>query len=402
MVPAFAEPCQPSSDSPTMSRGGEPQFGPSELMHFVRTLFITSILAASSLFGPRAVGADLDFNRDVRPILSNACFRCHGPDPEHREAGLRLDTFEDATADRSGSPAIKPGEPDGSEMVRRVTSSDPDSVMPPTDSGLVLKPEQIALFREWIRQGARYQPHWAFSPIVRPAEPQVQHSEWVRNPLDRFVLAKLEAAALKPSPPADPPTLVRRVYLDLLGLPPTLDEADAFLNDPAADAYERLIDRVLASEHYGERWGRYWLDQARYADTNGYSIDSERSIWPYRDWVIQALNGDLPFDQFTIDQLAGDLLPNPTKEQRIATGFHRNTLVNQEGGTDARTVPQRGGRGPCQHNRGGVAWTNHRLRSVPPSQVRSDQPARLLPVVRVFQQRSRCEQRHTDIVPAQP
>jgi hypothetical protein len=304
-------------------------------MNFVRTLVITSVFATACPVGPVAVAADLDFNRDIRPILSNTCFRCHGPDPEHREAGLRLDTFEAATADESSSPAIKPGDPDGSEMIRRISSTDSDSLMPPPDSGLVLKPEQIALFGEWIRQGARYQPHWAFSPIVRPAEPQVQHGDWVRNPIDRFVRAKLEAATLPPSPPADPRTLVRRVYLDLLGLPPTLEEADAFVNDTAPDAYERLVDRVLASEHYGERWGRYWLDQARYADTNGYSIDSERSIWPYRDWVIRALNRDLPFDQFTVEQLAGDLLPNPTTKQRIASGFHRNTLVNQEGGTDA-------------------------------------------------------------------
>ncbi len=307
----------------------------SEIMNFVRILFITSIFAAACSGGSIAAAADLDFNRDIRPILSNTCFRCHGPDPEHREGGLRLDTSEAATAEGSRSPAIKPGDPDGSEMIRRITSADPDSLMPPPDSGLVLKPEQIALFGEWIRQGARYQPHWAFSPIVRPIEPQVQRGDWVRNPIDRFILARIEAATLPPSPPADPPTLVRRVYLDLLGLPPTREEADAFLNDKSADAYERLVERVLASEHYGERWGRYWLDQARYADTNGYSIDSERSIWPYRDWAIGALNRDLPFDQFTIEQLAGDLLPNPTTEQRIATGFHRNTLVNQEGGTDA-------------------------------------------------------------------
>jgi hypothetical protein len=304
-------------------------------MNLVRNLFITNIFAAACSGGLIAAAADLDFNRDIRPMLSNTCFRCHGPDPEHREGGLRLDTFEDATAEGSNSPAIKPGDPDGSEMIRRMTSADSDSLMPPPDSGLVLKPEQIALFGEWIGQGARYRPHWAFSPIVRPAEPRVQHGDWVRNPIDRFVLARLEAAALQPSPPADPPTLVRRVYLDLLGLPPTPEEADAFFADTGPDAYERLVDRVLASEHYGERWGRYWLDQARYADTNGYSIDSERSIWPYRDWVIRAVNRDLPFDQFTIEQLAGDLLPNPTREQRIATGFHRNTLVNQEGGTDA-------------------------------------------------------------------
>jgi hypothetical protein len=314
---------------------GKIEFCTSEpLMNCVRAFFITGILTAANLGGATAAGADVDFNRDIRPILSNTCFKCHGPDPEHRQGDLRLDTFEDATADRSGSQAIKAGHPDSSEAIRRMISSDPDVVMPPPDSGRTLKPEQIELLRQWIRQGARYQAHWAFTPIVRPAVPEVRQSDWVRNPIDRFILARLEAAGVQPSPPAEPGTLVRRAYLDLLGLPPSLEEADAFLEDPAADAYERLADRVLANAHYGERWGRYWLDQARYADTNGYSIDSERSIWPYRDWVINALNRDLPFDQFTIEQLAGDLLPAATAEQRTATGFHRNTLVNQEGGTD--------------------------------------------------------------------
>ncbi len=291
--------------------------------------------AVAGLFSSLAIGADLEFNRDIRPILSNACFKCHGPDPERRQGDLRLDTAEDATANRGGSPAIKPGEPDGSEVVRRVTSTDADSLMPPADSGLALKPEQVETLREWIRQGARYQQHWALAPIQRPALPPVQQADWVRNPIDQFVLARLEAANLAPSPQADPYTLIRRLYLDLLGLPPSLDQIDAFVNDPAADAFERLADRVLASPHYGERWGRHWLDQARYADTNGYTIDSDRSLWPYRDWVINALNRDLPFDRFTIEQLAGDLLPEATRDQRIATGFHRNTLVNQEGGTDA-------------------------------------------------------------------
>jgi len=302
-------------------------------MRRVSVFLIASLLTGADLAG--ATGETLDFSRDIRPLLSNICFRCHGPDAEHREGDLRLDTYQDATADRGGAPAIKPGDPDGSELVRRVTSSDPDSVMPPGDSGLVLTPAQIELLGRWIRQGASYQPHWAFGPIVRPAMPHVRGDDWARNPIDRFVLARLEAAGIQPSPPADPHTLLRRVYLDLIGLPPALEEVEAFLADTAADAYEQLIDRLLATPHYGERWGRHWLDQARYADTNGYTIDSERSMWPYRDWVIHALNRDLPFDQFTIEQLAGDLLPEATADQRIATGFHRNTLVNQEGGTDA-------------------------------------------------------------------
>ncbi len=278
--------------------------------------------------------AEVDFNRDIRPVLSNNCFKCHGPDEEQREADLRLDSAEGATADLGGYRAIEPGDPDASEAIIRVITDDVDLLMPPADSGLKLTEQQIDSMRQWVRLGAKYEQHWAFTPIVRPPLPAVKCADWVRNPIDQFVLAALEAGGIDPSPEADRRALVRRVYLDLLGLPPSLEELDALLDDESADAYGRMVDRVLASPHYGERWGRYWLDQARYADTNGYTIDSQRSISPYRDWVIDALNRDLPFDQFTIQQLAGDLLEGATPQQVIATGFHRNTLVNQEGGAD--------------------------------------------------------------------
>ena len=296
---------------------------------FVCLQVCLAIAAASS------DGAEVDFQRDVRPTLSNHCFKCHGPDEGTREADLRLDTAEAATADRGGYQAIVPGDAAASAIIERMETDDADLRMPPDDSGLTLTPAQIALVRRWIDGGAVYQPHWAFRPITRPALPQPNANDWVRNPIDAFVLSRQQAAGIQPSPEADRQTLIRRVFLDLLGLPPAPEQVDAFLRDQAPDAFERLVDSTLASPRYGERWARHWLDQARYADTNGYTVDSERSIWPYRDWVIKALNRDLPFDRFTIEQLAGDLLPNPTQDQLIATGFHRNTLVNQEGGVDA-------------------------------------------------------------------
>ena len=282
-------------------------------------------------------GADVtvDFTRDVRPILSNTCFKCHGPDDEAREADLRLDTLDGATRDLGGYQAITPGDPDSSEAVVRMLEEDESMHMPPPDSGLELTPAQVKTLIRWIRQGAKYDRHWAFRPISRPDTPAVRDATWCRNTIDHFVLARLEAAGTVPSPEADRRTLIRRVYLDLLGLPPTPKEVRQFLQDDTPAAYEKVVEQALASPHYGERWGRHWLDHARYADTNGYTIDSERTIWPYRDWVISAMNRDLPFDQFTIEQLAGDLLPEPTMDQLVATGFHRNTLVNQEGGVDA-------------------------------------------------------------------
>mgnify|MGYP001270424558 CR=1 FL=1 len=275
----------------------------------------------------------VDFNRDVRPILSNKCFKCHGPDEAKREAELRLDTREGAVADRGGYCAVDPQNPSASALLTRINSTADAERMPPPDSGLQLTDQQKALLHKWIEQGAIFEPHWAFKTLRRPVTPQV-NSSWTHNEIDAFVLEVLTHRNLAPSPEAGPHTLIRRVYLDVLDLLPTPAEVDAFVDDKSPDAYQRMVDRALASPHYGERWGRHWLDQARYADTNGYSVDAERTMWPYRDWVIQALNDDMPFDQFTIEQLAGDLLPNASKEQLIATGFHRNTLINEEGGTD--------------------------------------------------------------------
>jgi hypothetical protein len=283
---------------------------------------------------PAAV-ANVDFTREARPILASHCFKCHGQDEGARKAKLRLDVREVALQPaKSGELAIVPGKPDQSELVRRIFSSDEDELMPPPGAKNPLTPADKEVLKRWIAQGAEYKPHWAFIAPKQSPLPQVHDKSWPQNPIDAFVLARLEQENLKPSPRADKFSLVRRVYLDLIGLPPTPEQADAFVNDPAPDAYEKLVDALLASPHYGERWARRWLDLARYADSNGYEKDRPRSIWPWRDWVINALNADMPFDEFTIEQLAGDLLPNATRDQIIATGFHRNTMLNEEGGTD--------------------------------------------------------------------
>ena len=279
--------------------------------------------AASETDGASA--AAVDFRRDVRPILSNHCFKCHGPDEATREAGLRLDTEEGATEDLGGYQAIVPGDSGASELVARLLSDDEDLRMPPPDSGLELSADQIATLRRWIDTGAAYQPHWAFVPPGRPESVSIDAS------IDR----QLTAIGLRRSPPADRPTLLRRLHIDLLGVAPPPRLLDDFLADESPDAYRRLVDRLLADPQFGEKWGRHWLDQARYADSHGYTIDSPRTMWPYRDWVIDAINRDLSFDRFTIEQLAGDLLPDAGLSQQVATGFHRNTLINQEGGTDA-------------------------------------------------------------------
>jgi len=277
------------------------------------------------------------FNRDIRPVLAENCFECHGPDNASRKAGLRLDQRESAlTGGKSKAPAIVPGNPTQSELVRRITTRDEDDAMPPSKSGKKLSAAQIALLREWIQQGAKWEGHWAFEKPILPAVPGI-HGAKSRSPhpIDAFVRSRLNAAGLKPSPEADRRTLVRRLSLDLLGLPPSLEEAEAFVDDTRLDAYEQLVDRLLASPHFGERWGRHWLDLARYADSDGYEKDAPRPhAWLYRDWVIDAVNRDLPFDQFTIEQLAGDLLPDASEAQRVATGFHRQTLINKEGGVD--------------------------------------------------------------------
>lgn len=279
----------------------------------------------------QAEDQEIEFGRDIRPILSNHCFQCHGADEETREAGLRLDVR--ASALEAG--AIQLTSPGESELLKRVHSRDQFETMPPPEANKPLTDSQVKLLERWIQQGANYSEHWAFQTVERPQVPPEIKNEWCRNEIDAFVLQKLQKAGFVPSPEAQKTTLIRRVYQDLLGLLPSPEEVDQFLQDQSPDAYSKLVDRLLSSPHYGERWGRHWLDQARYADSNGYTIDGPRVMWPYRDWVISALNRDLPFDQFTIEQLAGDLLPNPTKDQLVATAFHRNTMINQEGGVKA-------------------------------------------------------------------
>lgn len=274
------------------------------------------------------------FNRDVRPILSDNCFACHGFDSKNRKADLRLDTHEGATANNDGVTAIVPGNINKSALWKVINSTDADVVMPPPETHKKLSSEQKKTLRKWIEQGAPYEKHWSFVPPTVQELPKVKQGDWPRHPLDHFILAKLESKKLKPSPEAQKETLIRRVTLDLTGLPPSLQEVDAFLADTSPVAYEKVVDRLLASPHYGERMAVDWLDAARYADTNGFQVDRDREIWAWRDWVIGAFNRNLPFDQFTIEQLAGDLLPNPTIEQRIATGFNRNNMLNEEGGID--------------------------------------------------------------------
>ena len=300
-----------------------------------------------SIDGPAVAGAALcsllvaavpglaaapDFTSEVRPVLSNRCFSCHGPDEAMREAGLRLDLPEAARGELdSGRRAIVPGDAAASELVARITSEDPDLVMPPPHAGATLSAAERQVLIEWVDAGAEYRPHWAF---VRPVLPALPPSAGGDHPVDRFVDARLAEEGLSRTAEADRATLCRRVFLDLIGLPPSPAELDAFLADRGAGSFERLVDRLLASPRYGERWARRWLDLARYADTNGYEKDRPRTIWPYRDWVIRALNADMPFDAFTIRQIAGDMLPDPAPDDIVATGFHRNTMLNEEGGID--------------------------------------------------------------------
>ena len=271
-----------------------------------------------------------DYSRDVRPILSDKCFKCHGPDEKKRSAKLRLD--DRAVAIKKG--AVVPGKPDQSGVVQRIFSDDAEMVMPPPTSNKTLTAVQKATLRRWIAAGADVAPHWAFVAPKPPPLPPVRNKTWTRTSVDAFILARLESAGLAPQPEADRPSLARRASLDLTGLPPTPEEVDAFVKDPAPEAYEAYVDRLLASPRFGERWARRWLDLARYADTNGYEKDRPRVMWPWRDWVIRAFNVDMPFDRFTIEQLAGDMLPDATPDQKIATGFHRNTMINEEGGID--------------------------------------------------------------------
>lgn len=281
----------------------------------------------------KASGSPIEYNRDIRPILAENCFACHGPDSAARKADLRLDSFGAATAERAKSkPAIVAGKPSESGLIARITTSDEEDVMPPRKTKKSLKPAEIELLRQWVAEGANYQAHWSFMPPQKAAEPDVKETSWARVPFDRFVLARLEAEGLVPAPEADRPTLARRASLDLTGLPPNPALVKEFVENQAPDAYEKLVDQLLASKQYGEHRARYWLDASRYADSHGIHFDNYREIWSYREWVINAFNDNVLFDRFTIEQLAGDLLPKPTLEQRIASGFNRCNITTSEGG----------------------------------------------------------------------
>lgn len=289
-----------------------------------------------TLAGLPTAKAEVDFARDIRPLLSEKCFACHGPDEDARAGGLALDEFSSATGERAGKRAITPGDPTASELIARIKTEDPIRRMPL--GGEPLDEAQIKLLEEWISEGAEYKRHWAYEKPERPELPAVSNEAWPRNPIDRFILSKLEAEGLQPSAKADPAVLMRRLYLDLAGIPPTPEQIDDYLQNPTGEAYLAKVEELLASPQYGEHWARHWLDLARYADSNGYQHDDLREIWPYRDWVIQAFNDDMPFDQFTIEQLAGDLLEEPTLDQLIATGFNRNSPMNGSGGSKIAEV----------------------------------------------------------------
>ena len=301
-------------------------------VHPTRLLCLTfALMTALALPGGRSSGSEISFSRHVQPILAEHCYQCHGPDGNKRKARLRLDQEEDAKAPRKGGPILIPGHPEKSPLIARIISGDPDEVMPPPEAKKKLERKEIAVLRQWVREGAKWGRHWSFE---KPEWPKVPGPSDL-HPIDALVRARLKDEGLKPSPPADRHTLIRRLSLDLLGLPPTTGEVHAFVADPRPDAYSRLVDRLLASPHFGEHWGRHWLDLARYADSDGYEKDTPRPYaYVYRDWVIQAVNRDVPFDQFTIEQLAGDLLPQASERQRMGTGFNRQTLINKEGGVD--------------------------------------------------------------------
>ena len=309
--------------------------------HLSRLVLLWSMFGLVA--GRAAVAAEtdakgVDFNRDIRPLLSDRCFRCHGPDKKHREAGLRLDERESAVAEAdSGEIPIVPGDAEASHLIARLLESDEDLRMPPEESGKKpLTPEQVAMFRRWIDQGAEYQPHWSFRPLARPAAPALKDATYSSNPVDQLVLARLEQRGIAPSPEADRVTLIRRLSFDLTGLPPTQDQVRTFVEDSRPDAYERLVDRLLASPHYGERMASFWLDLVRYADTVGFHGDAPLTYWPYRDWVIGAFNSNMPFVQFTREQLAGDLLPDATIQQKIAASYNRLGMMTAEGGAQAK------------------------------------------------------------------
>ena len=306
-----------------------PSFGWSVFLPVLIGLCCTSTAAA----GPKDDAVrSVEFNRDIRSILSDKCFTCHGPDTSKRLSPLRLDTEEGAKADLGGRYAIVPGQLSKSEVVRRITAENEATRMPPAYSGKKLTETEVELLKRWIDDGAEWQAHWSFIPPKRPEIPAVSAADWAVNPIDHFVLSKLEQEGLRPLLEADRAILIRRVSLDLTGLPPSPQEVDAFLADASSNAYEKVVDQLLRSPRYGERMAIRWLDAARYADTNGYQTDAERYMWRWRDWVIDAFNDNKPFDEFTVEQLAGDMLPNATLDQKIASGFNRNHRSNGEGG----------------------------------------------------------------------
>ena len=301
---------------------------------------LASIPLGAAGIAPPEGAAPVRFGRDIRPILSDRCFKCHGPDAAARQAGLRLDERESAVANHDGAAPIAPGDLDKSELWRRINERDPDEVMPPpTARKKPLSADEKELIRRWILDGATYERHWAFQASVRPAAPAVKAEAWCRNEIDRFILANLEHEGISPAPAADAPTLARRIYLDLTGLPPTPEEIDAFIADGSDDAAGRLVDRLMTQEpyrsRYAERMATPWLDQARYADTNGIHTDAGKQMWLWRDWVLKAYRDNMPFDRFVIEQLAGDLLPGATVDQQIASGFNRNHVMTDEGGAIA-------------------------------------------------------------------
>ncbi|HEY2473475.1 MAG TPA: DUF1549 domain-containing protein, partial [Candidatus Cybelea sp.] len=303
--------------------------------HRVPRIFWLTIAVATVASGSLSADeAKLSYDRDIRPILSDNCFACHGPDAKQRKAKLRLDTRDGALAElRSGGHAVVPGKIDDSTLLERIASDVPSRLMPPKKSGKHLTAAQIELLRRWIAEGAPYTVHWAFVPPSRPRLPKVKNTAWPKDPLDRFILARLEREGLQPMSEAERTTLLRRVTLDLTGLPPTPAEVDAFLADKSPNAYEKVVDRLLQSPCYGEHMARFWLDAARYGDTHGLHLDNYRDMWPYRDWVIKTFNDNKPYDQFLTEQLAGDLLPNATLDQIVASGFNRCHVTTSEGGS---------------------------------------------------------------------
>lgn len=305
------------------------------------------VAVALLLWSPLTSADDVSFSRDIRPILAANCFGCHGTDEGHREGDLRLDTFSGATAEHDGRAAIVPGKPEASELLERVKSHDADSVMPPRETGKALTAQQVDMLERWIQSGAEYQQHWAFIAPVSPPIPEFadeQFRQWIKNPIDAFILQRLQKEGLRPAPVAESSTLLRRASLDLIGLPPELSELDAFASASESSAEDSLvsddvrwskeIDRLLASPHFGEKWARHWLDAARYADSDGFEKDKPRFVWFYRDWVVRSFNNDKPYNEFLKEQLAGDLIPKRTQDQLVATGFLRNSMINEEGGVD--------------------------------------------------------------------